>query len=542
NNERNKIEAIDMLDCVDPETALELIKVGLQDSSVDVQRQAIEKKYILQPSVLPDLIRENLLVVDEQVLPALVYMIDDCPKTEVFKLSKELLNSKNVDLISVSVWALTCLPDREVEPLKNDILDLIKKNIRNPDVEMQEAVSQLTRYVPKTDMPDIIRTELRNSNKNVQDEAVGAIKHASEDDIAQLVLEGIKSDYPEVRLRAGFGIWVASNNKRLSLIRRCLEINDIALQDVAMSTCDWLGKDDREILRKIVSKNVKEIFEKKNLESSIDAVKMIRWASEADQMDLIKFGLESGNVEFQKKVVSEIMYIKEGLRASLVEWCINSDNVELQKKAGTLFHYVPKGEVSGLFKMVVKKGLDKLFIRPMLYEKNKVDDQRFSRQNFEKTGSETTLLGGELKGKSIIRTIEPNAFKVWQRLYEDYKMWQRAGFDYVPIEPIQSYRLNKNGKVDVFSGVLDLSLNDWKDKNIHTFDAELHNQRDKIIKTLVGLNVYHGHTHDNNFCLRFFRDKNGRPDFKRTPLIYLIDFDQVTSPEVKTEEEWNLTT
>ena len=35
---------------------------------------------------------------------------------------------------------------------------------------------------------------------------------------------------------------------------------------------------------------------------------------------------------------------------------------------------------------------------------------------------------------------------------------------------------------------------------------------------------------DANFCLRFFRDENGKVDFDKIPRLYLIDFDQAISP------------
>jgi hypothetical protein len=40
-------------------------------------------------------------------------------------------------------------------------------------------------------------------------------------------------------------------------------------------------------------------------------------------------------------------------------------------------------------------------------------------------------------------------------------------------------------------------------------------------------NVIHGHCHDKNFVLRFFRNQDGFVDLNKTPRIYLIDFDQV---------------
>lgn len=67
-------------------------------------------------------------------------------------------------------------------------------------------------------------------------------------------------------------------------------------------------------------------------------------------------------------------------------------------------------ETELLLNMVSEKGLSNELVKPPLYDKNTVTKENFSRQNFEKTGSKTTLLGGNLKEKSIIRHIEPGAF------------------------------------------------------------------------------------------------------------------------------------
>lgn len=122
------------------------------------------------------------------------------------------------------------------------------------------------------------------------------------------------------------------------------------------------------------------------------------------------------------------------------------------------------------------------------------------------------------------------AFLAWQKIYENHQVWENNGFDYVPIEPIQSYRLNKKGLVDVFSGVLDLSLAKWLEYSSRMFEEELTKQRDKIISVLESQNISHGHTHNYNFVLRFFRNKDGNPDLNQVPRLYAIDFDAAVSP------------
>jgi len=104
----------------------------------------------------------------------------------------------------------------------------------------------------------------------------------------------------------------------------------------------------------------------------------------------------------------------------------------------------------------------------------------------------------------------------------------------VPTEPIASYRITGKGEVDVFSGVLDLSLHNWIEIGGYYLNWDLDSDSSKIESILKKNGYTHGHTHHNNFCLRFFRNPDGSVDFSRKPRVYLIDFDQAKSPTVTT--------
>jgi hypothetical protein len=170
-----------------------------------------------------------------------------------------------------------------------------------------------------------------------------------------------------------------------------------------------------------------------------------------------------------------------------------------------------------------------LLIQSPLYDKQLVSEATLQRKPFSKSGSEITLLGGDLKHKVIIHHITPDAFVSWQKAYEAHEAWEIAEFDYIPIEPIQSYRLRKDGLVDVASGVLDLNLREWQELFPNIFTQELEAAREAIEDTLETLNINHGHPHYGNFALRFFRNEDGTVDLSRCPRLYLIDFDQAVS-------------
>ena len=217
-------------------------------------------------------------------------------------------------------------------------------------------------------------------------------------------------------------------------------------------------------------------------------------------------------------------------RASLIKQALSQEDPEVQRKAAEMILCAPKQERASLIKIAFYAGLGNEIVKSPLYDNSNFDKERFKRKMFEKTGSETTLVGGTLKDKLIIRHVKPSAFLAWQKIYENHQVWKNNGFDYVPIEPIQSYRLNKKGLVDVFSGVLDLSLAQWAEVSGYMFMEELGKQKHNIISVLERQGIRHGHTHDRNFVLRFFRNKDGNSDLNQVPRLYAIDFDAAFSP------------
>ena len=122
---------------------------------------------------------------------------------------------------------------------------------------------------------------------------------------------------------------------------------------------------------------------------------------------------------------------------------LSQENPEVQREAARMIEYAPEEERVSLIKRAFDLGLGNEIIQPPLYIGSNLNKERLKRNKLKKTGSETTLIGGALKDKIIIRHIKPTAFLAWQKIYENYKVWKDNGFDYVPIEPIQSYKLKK---------------------------------------------------------------------------------------------------
>ncbi|KKR67602.1 MAG: hypothetical protein UU08_C0013G0002 [Candidatus Uhrbacteria bacterium GW2011_GWE2_40_58] len=144
--------------------------------------------------------------------------------------------------------------------------------------------------------------------------------------------------------------------------------------------------------------------------------------------------------------------------------------------------------------------------------------QGFFRKQFEKTGSGTTLLGGELKERVIVRSIEPQTLMSWKAAFENREFWKAKGFEIVPVEPIVGIKPSKKGikEVHVFTRVIPgPSVAKWE------------------VDGLAELKIEHGHLHDNNFVLYFHRTPDGKADLSKPPMVYVIDFDQAISSPSK---------
>jgi len=244
--------------------------------------------------------------------------------------------------------------------------------------------------------------------------------------------------------------------------------------------------------------------------------------------NLISQAFESDNEEYILKALEFIYLVPEEERINIIAKALDTHNLKIQRKCVDLKRYVPF-EGDEFFLEFTKRGLGHLLIESRLYADTQFRGNKFEKAAFTKTGSETTLLGGSLKNKVIIRHIPLEAFLAWQKLYEDFSFWQENGFDYVPIEPIVDFKMNSQGLMDVASGVLDLSLEGWED-NYSFWRQELKKDMEKIETIKKEIRFTHGHIHRRNFCLRFFRNPDNTVDFSRKPRIYLIDFDQAISP------------
>jgi len=264
------------------------------------------------------------------------------------------------------------------------------------------------------------------------------------------------------------------------------------------------------------------------------SVEMILYAPENVRYDLIIIGLQNEDYWIREISAEMIQYVPEdkqeelrGLLPSIISMGLQNENYWIRKASAEMIQYAPKDKQEE-FRGLLPDSFKKKALLSKLYN----TDVK-SRKEQEKTGTTTLLfdrvmgLEKSLKNKVILRKIPFYSLMAWKKTYESYIFWQKKGFDYVPIEPIVKIsKISDFGIVDVFSGVIiGPSVSYWLGF-CTIFQNEILEKITKIKECLKDLGVEHGHDHDGNFVLLFYKDKNGEPDLTKCPRIYMIDFDE----------------
>ncbi len=393
---------------------------------------------------------------------------------------------------------------------KNPSFEQDKKFIKMYEIPGMEEISEhsLVRYQNDNENfpKDIERVPFSLEEYAKNEISAASVSRKKQDEIEEEMKEDIKGltieEIPEYVRR---GLDSSDKNEQWKAVRQIPSA---------------IAGERTELLRKAFSIQDEEIGK--------ECVKIISNIPENERRSFIQMGIEKESPSIKKAAINMIKYAPALTRTKMIQIGLTSGDKEIQKEYAKVISSVPDEKSRKELLDIAKQKLGNELVEPPLYGGYDIDDQNFKREKFKKTGSDLTLVGGDLKDKVIFRSITSDSFLEWQQAFENHEIWRRAGFEYVPVEPILSFHFNKDELVDVASGVLDISLGKWMGMS-GDYVRELTEQRNKIIKVLEDQGIIHGHTHDDNFCLRFFRKKNGDVDYQKMPRIYLIDFDRSLS-------------
>lgn len=326
-------------------------------------------------------------------------------------------------------------------------------------------------------------------------------------------------------------IHILPRRQKFKFIKIGMKVKDIVIQESSFLMIRVLPQEDQIKLMEIGLKSDNILIQFR----SAERIKFLENEHSKRELyqqlrELIKLNLDKS--KYPLSYVKMIILLPEEDQIELIKIGLKSDNPLIREKCEALVLFKISEEKKDELLPLLKEGYSERAKETPLYRKIKKDSNGrylLSKQSFEKDGSDTTLLGSGLENKIIIRHITPESFLAWKKAFDNYNMWKNEGFDYVPVEPIVKFRLNKevDNTVDVFSGVLDCSFFDFLEKGISPqFLSDLEKEKEKIKDVLNKNKIIHGHTHDHNFCLKFFRDSSGNIDFSKKPRIYIIDFDR----------------
>ncbi|MDD2483221.1 MAG: hypothetical protein PHE71_03035 [Candidatus Shapirobacteria bacterium] len=407
--------------------------------------------------------------------------IQSVPLDQRGEIIKKGLLDNDIEVRKVSLSNLHGLPQKNRDELDQQALALIENTLSTDDSKLQKdyliIMSQVFLFEKTLHIRNQIIKSIEKSlsGKNIEDQ---------------------KKTLPLIDF--------VPLDKKIIFIKEALKVENIEIQRIAACAINpWMNGDEISQLKNKISDLIQIAISNPDPNVQKNAVMMIKSASNEKRGEL------------ENQVVN------------LIEKYLSCDDLKDQQIGLDMTFFLREELRKKMTNLILTKPISQSLIESPLYKSKNISKDIFSRTKFEKTGSQLILFGGSLKEKTVLRQIIPSAFLVWQKAFNNYQMWQEEGFDYVPIEPIHSFKLNKNGLVDVYSGVLDLNFYNWSQMT-NLFTDELFEDQERIIKILNQNKIEHGHLHVGNFCLRFFRNESGEIDFTQKPRTYLIDFDQAT--------------
>jgi hypothetical protein len=441
------------------------------------------------------------------------------------------LLSPHSKIVRAAVNLIEFLPKNLQEQQSKKITSIIRNKITQDgnNNESKFDTIDLIPYASEQERLNLINLAFSNfDNENVQETLISiAIKSLKPDQIPKIFSTALQSKYHDVQDVVLKNFYTCPREQQNNL--------------VLLGTHSQFPDIHKESIEKIYLLDKKQRIEvytygvtQENLQIVGQTLEKSSFIPPETVVNTFKSGLNNPDSNIRFTYFKNISRIPKTSIPEFIHIGINSPYPDVKAKLLQLVSLVSDNEKSDFINLIINSKLGNYLIEPQLYRDYSVSESKPERKNFTKTGSKLILVGGSMKEKTIIkREIPPESFLSWQKIYEDYQLWRDNGFDYVPIEPIISYRFNKaNQTVDVISGVLDINLYDWRQISPTLFTPKLLERRKQIINILEKAGISHsedkfnGHDHQRNFCLRFFRNQNGQPDFTKEPRIYLIDFDQ----------------
>lgn len=411
---------------------------------------------------------------------------------------------------------LPLVPENDRAELEEIAGDLIKYILSYPvrDIHIEIFAVEYLSLVPENDRAGLIDSLLSNplTIDYIKTRAIAQIAHVPESERAKLQ-HSVERALVEI-----FNNYLSFDEQLLAIkLIPCVPESERAeMYEIALGIIGAALDDDSE------DYNTKRL-----------ALAQIPHAPESERTELIKATLMNLRVSDEIKLnsITLIPYVPENERAklydialSVIEGMLDDDEVverDKQLAIGQIAHF-PQSQADYLINLARKKGY-KLTTQSPLH-----DLAEDGVVKFTKSGSETFILPKDTE--LSVRIISSSSFFAWLEAYLSPKVWENAGFHYVPIEPIWDVSQVNDFEVAVTTSNL---RGQNLMKSLPLYDSNIQSKiveaKNKIMETLQRLKIVHGHLHDENFVLvpQTTTNDNGEivGDPSKMPRIYVIDFD-----------------
>jgi hypothetical protein len=556
---------------IDEHTCFDILKDALSSDDSEMQKTAGELVAVMSNqesrSTLQQIIeaRASELLASEQPelqlegVRMLRYIPADLLESQIAIAAERitaLLQHAGIEYQKIGAQMITYYPDKEEQfAFRKEVVKLCQRYLDSSAIEEKRKIIELLQYISENDLAKILERVFSDSDyQPLQTDVATFLKRLSTHNSPPILLKVLHSNDAVIRREAVIAtgrIFVSNASVDVQIPDRLGQKVDSTVQGLLHTHNSDSPEYKRNIklLEFIQNSNIlfaeiRRLLESEDKKDIIAGIKSIKYMTKYPELrkrmvDLLLMLLDSDDTDVFSATIPELRHVPDPEKrqcmtraVQIVDSLLQSDDLSVKKVGASLVYYIDHAESERLFKKIEENDVlvhalcfSRLY--PEQSSQAEITNHSVHRKvNIEKTGSRMTVLrDGPLEKKILIRHIKKSAFVGWKTAFEASDMWLEEGFDYVPVEPVQSFTFQKD-HVDVFAAVFDIDLKHWLSVSGGRYRDSLVGQRKKIIDVLKKLNIRHGDLHEGNFFLQFSRREDGTIDTLSEPKLYVGDFDK----------------
>ena len=503
----------------------EFARLALEKAPQEAASALVRDIRNLPEAVRKEFARLALEKAPQEAAPVIIDNLRYLPEARQEEFARLALEKAPQETASTLIENLDYLPEARREELARLTLE------KAPQEAASTLMSKL-KYLPEARREELARLALEKAPQEAASTLMSKLKYLPEarrEELARLALEKAPQEAASV-LMVNLRYLPEAVREELALL--ALEKAPQEAASTLIGNLEYLPEARQEEFARLA-------LEKAPQEAASAFMYSLKYLPEARREELARLALEKAPQEAVSALIWDIRYLPEAVREEFARLALEKGSQEVASALIYNIEYLPearqeelKNKAKEILRIIERNIIEESErINPILYEEIEDLEKQFSRKEFPKSGTRTVLLGGTLINNVILRIIPNHAFITWTKVYSAVEDWKKAGFDYVPIEPILKASSSKDGKdVRVYAGVLGVSVYSYLQMKSNKENHKIVQQQVKTIeKTLKAMGVSHGHTHLNNFCVLHERTQDGEIDWSKPPRVYCIDFDESIS-------------